>query len=222
MIEDATKPNVETVHSAYLDVKFDQSQEVCVEPSCDAITLDLKEAAFVLGKSMRALERSLSGKWGNKLPDGWSSRQAIVDGTPQWQIIPPAGFNLDALIEHKRDTKNITQSSPAAQKWLTRGSVWTRGARELALGRPVEIVQLLRELSNTHKELAQERRAHLEDLRMLAELQSSMRLLEVNAKETMTLKTDLIEAQKDLISLKNQYQALLNLPWWKRLFKHSP
>ena len=57
---------------------------------------------------------------------------------------------------------------------------------------------------------------------MLAELQSSMRLLEVNAKETMTLKTELIEAQKDLISLKNQYQALLNMPWWKRVFKRSP
>ena len=43
-----------------------------------ALTID--EASSILGKSIRALERSIAGKWGNKLPEGWHARKMKIDG----------------------------------------------------------------------------------------------------------------------------------------------
>jgi hypothetical protein len=214
MIEDATRPVIEPFE---LYDEDDSQPHVCVEPSYESVALDLKDAAYLLGKSMRALERSLSGKWGNKLPDGWSARKIIVNDSEEWQISPPPGFNLDGLSEHKRSQSNRPSESGKEQTFWPSRQVITKAATKLAFGKPIEL-QLLRELAATHKELSEERRAHLEDLRLLAELQSSMRLLEVNAADTANLKSELIEAQRDLIALKNQYQKIVSLPWWKRIF----
>jgi hypothetical protein len=230
MIEDATKPNIEPFE-LYDDFNADLSEQyqrsaaancaVSVERSAEPVMLDLKDAAYVLGKSMRALERSLSGKWGNKLPDGWSAKKAIVNENEEWQIMPPVGFNLDGLVEHKRNYAQRTGENGREQAFWPSRQLITKAATKLAFGKPIEL-HLLRELAATHKELSEERRAHLDDLRLLAELQSSMRLLEINAADTANLKADLLEAQKDLISLKNQYQLVLNMPWWKRIFVNKP
>ena len=106
MIEDATKPIIEPFE-LYDDCQTDLSEvHISVERSTESVLLNLKDAAYLLGKSMRALERSLSGKWGNKLPDGWSAKKIIVNDSEEWQIMPPAGFNLDGLLEHKRSYAN--------------------------------------------------------------------------------------------------------------------
>ena len=36
--------------------------------------LTIKEASSLLGRSVRALERSILGRWGNNLPDGWIAK----------------------------------------------------------------------------------------------------------------------------------------------------
>ncbi len=126
----------------------------------------------------------------------------------------------NAKIKRHYANKTVDHGGLEPSFWPSR-QVITQAATKLAFGKPIEI-QLLRELAATHKELSEERRVHLEDLRMLAQLQSSMRLLEMNSVETANLKAELIEAQKDLISLKNQYQRLLKTPWWKRVFSNKP
>jgi len=223
MIEDATKPVIEPFE-LYSEYELGPEPRMSVERNGDQpIVLNLKDAAFALGKSMRALERSLSGKWGNKLPDGWTARKVIVDDNEEWQITPPPGFNLNGLVDrnHHSSEDNIIETdrqqtpSPARQ-------IISKAASKLAFAKPMVELHLLRELAATHKELSEERRAHLEDLRLLSELQSSMRLLQVNATETANLKSELLEAQKDLIALKNQYQEVLNMPWWKRIFVSKP
>ena len=186
------------------------------------IALNLKDAAFALGKSMRALERSLSGKWGNKLPDGWTARKVIVDNSEEWQITPPPGFNLNGLLDHNHHSENKIVETDREQALSPTRQILSKAASKLAFAKPMVELHLLRELAATHKELSEERRAHLEDLRLLTELQSSMRLLQVNAAETANLKSELLEAQRDLIALKNQYQEVLNMPWWKRIFVSKP
>ncbi|HNB24819.1 MAG TPA: hypothetical protein PKZ32_20525, partial [Candidatus Melainabacteria bacterium] len=69
---------------------------------------------------------------------------------------------------------------------------------------------------------ADETRQHVEDLRMLNEMTNSMRLLETNQHNNQVLKDELINAQKELVSFKQQYEAYLALPWWKRLFRSFP
>lgn len=222
MIEDVTKPVIEPFE-LYSDYELSAEPHISVERSGEPPTaLNLKDAAFALGKSMRALERSLSGKWGNKLPDGWSAKKIIVDNNEEWQITPPPGFNLDGLIEHNRASGNTIVETNREQPASTTRQILSKAASKLAFAKPMMELHLLRELAATHKELSEERRAHLEDLRLLSELQSSMRLLQVNAAETATLKAELLEAQKDLIALKNQYQEVLNMPWWKRIFVGNP
>ncbi|HEY9733824.1 MAG TPA: hypothetical protein V6C89_18080 [Drouetiella sp.] len=217
MIEDATRPVMES-----FEMDDDQSAELpefSMEHSEQPVTLNLKEAAFALGKSMRALERSLTGKWGNKLPDGWTARKAIVDGVEEWQIMPPPGYHIEGLVEQKRsELSKASEVAAREQSIFPSREALTRAASKFSLGKPLEL-QLLRELAATHKELSEERRAHLEDLKTLAELQSSMRLLETKATETATLKAELLAAQKDLIDLRNQYQEVLQTPWWKRIFR---
>lgn len=198
MIEDATRPTQE-VDKHFVEPHVTPS--VTVEPAEGALSLDLKEASFALGKSMRALERSLTGKWGNRLPDGWSARKHLINGVEDWRVYPPAGFNLDLL--HEKQTAPRVQIKP--RNGL---AVWKKEQG---------VVSVLKELAAVHRELADERRSHVEDLRLLHEAQASMRLLQCNANETAQLKEELLLAQKDLISLKNEYQALLKMPWWKRL-----
>lgn len=226
MIEDATKPVIEPFE-LYAEYELNSESQISVERNGELpVTLNLKDAAFALGKSMRALERSLSGKWGNKLPDGWTARRVIVDNEEEWEITPPPGFNLRALHEHNRESEpEIVEANREPGKEnapSTTRQLLSRAASKFAFAKPMMELHLLRELAATHKELSEERRAHLEDLRLLSELQSSMRLLQDNASQTAKLKEELIGAQRDLIALKNQYEQVLSMPWWKRIFIGKP
>ena len=293
--------------------------------------LSIDEAASVLGRSSRAVERSILGRWGNRLPEGWSARLVKIDGADQdqWRVIPPRGFRLRAnrksatvateidgetskptqepeaqaqtdsepqakaetsmkegsdsqertnrdLTDRKNQaqsettgrTESTSAASPAkgkasqkpkeedemsyktsrddtfsfgpleklfqsatriAQKELA--SFVNSGRKErhelykpdmeattIVIDRSDEVEKLLRELADCQRELAQERRARMEDMRLINEMQSSMRLLEVNARETRQIKEDLIDAQSALLEHRKQYQEFLKLPWWKRLF----
>lgn len=120
--------------------------------------------------------------------------------------------------EHKQ---NIYAQEHSEPEFAQRQPSFTNNAHALAIAGGNETLHLLRELASAHKELALERQQHLQDLRLLLDLQSSIKLLENNTQQTSLLKTELLEAQKDLIDLKNKYQQLLNRPWWKRLFRHA-
>lgn len=297
--------------------------------------LSIEEAASMLGRSAKAVERSIAGRWGNHLPEGWTARKVRIDGSSEWRVIPPAGFRikhtrkaavnteesgmhkepgqakdfaagefapqdlaqedlaqeefapeelaekahqqalkdvikadlqseLDSLKREKEDLemaqmstnssfnfgfdsleKIVQSAAQMAQKELasflgSSPSAPATNSRErssraanlpavvrqslesepttIVIDRSDEVEKLLRELADVQKELAAERKAHLEDMRLINEMQSSMRLLEDNARETRELKEDLVLAQTTLIAHKKQYQEFLELPWWKRLF----
>lgn len=292
--------------------------------------LTVEQAASMLGRSTRGVERSILGRWGNHLPEGWSARRVRIDGVDEWRIIPPPGFRIkhsrretsrrdgtstntstntntsantdknssvgtsthastgDSNIEDveaspitsstepsssaKQTETNKTASksqekkmaatpnsaveSPSsvsepfsfekffqsagkmAQKELASFGLTVRPTSErtdkhgivdadiehatIVIDRSDEVEKLLRELANTQKELAEQRRMHLDDLRYMQEMQRSMLLLEVNAKETGELKQDLTYAQQALKEHRSQYQAFLALPWYKRLFRKTP
>ncbi len=283
--------------------------------------LTVEQAASMLGRSTRGVERSILGRWGNHLPEGWSARRVRIDGVDEWRIIPPPGFRIkhsrretsrrdgtnadtganrsaktgrhassgDSNIEdveaspinssteahgsaketEKTDktssksqekkmaaTPNSAVESPSsvtepfsfekffqsagkmAQKELASFGLTVRPTSErsdkhgivdadiehatIVIDRSDEVEKLLRELANTQKELAEQRRMHLDDLRLMQEMQRSMLLLEVNAKETGELKQDLTYAQQALKEHRSQYQAFLALPWYKRLFRKTP
>lgn len=285
--------------------------------------LTVEQAASMLGRSTRGVERSILGRWGNHLPEGWSARRVRIDGVDEWRIIPPPGFRIkhsrretsrrdgtsanadtctntsanssartgthagsgDSNIEDveaspinsstetsnsvKTDktasksqekkmaaTPNSAVESPSsvsepfsfekffqsagkmAQKELASFGLTVRPTSErtdkngivdadiehatIVIDRSDEVEKLLRELANTQKELAEQRRMHLDDLRLMQEMQRSMLLLEVNAKETGELKQDLTYAQQALKEHRSQYQAFLALPWYKRLFRKTP
>ncbi|MBX9668093.1 MAG: hypothetical protein K2X93_10765, partial [Candidatus Obscuribacterales bacterium] len=92
----------------------------------------------------------------------------------------------------------------------------------IVIDRSDEVERLLRELAEVHKELAVERRARLDDLRLISDMQSSMRLLEMKSSQTSTLKEELALATTTLKEHRLQYQEFLSLPWWKRLFRRLP
>jgi hypothetical protein len=178
--------------------------------------LSLKEAALLLGKSIRALERSLLGKWGNKLPEGWTASRKVIDGKEEWIIHPPEEFKYEHVLESLKKPADSSMHRLQAEDLL-------RPIRAHFESESLnEVHGLLRELANTHRELAEQRKLHNEDLKTLLQLQSSMRLLEVNASETGKLRAELVEAQNDLINIGTQYRQFLALPWWKRLFKKLP
>lgn len=265
--------------------------------------LSLQEASSMLGRSERALERSILGRWGNRLPEGWSARKVRIDGQEEWRIIPPPGFRVkhsrsaerarveepeteawpDDIDEELESESNFSSETPAetssetmdqslfydmddlppqktvkkvedrqlaqsrdlvepgpfslekllqsatrlAQKELSAFAMpATKQRRErkdnyettIVIDRSDEVEKLLRQLADCQKELAQERRQHLDDLRVMHEMQNSMRLLEVRAVETRELKEDLTLAQQALVEHRKQYQEFLALPWWRRLF----
>ncbi|MBP6745917.1 hypothetical protein KA344_11830 [bacterium] len=287
--------------------------------------LTVDQAASMLGRSARGVERSILGKWGNRLPEGWTARRVRIDGVDEWRIIPPPGFRIkhsrrettrreasaenhaehhpehqaeshiedvdaspisdsaEATVDKQagkqagkpaektatqsQEKKMATTTNPAvaapssisepfslekflqsagkmAQKELASFGLAVgpvsdpstrRNRNELAgivdadiehativIDRSDEVEKLLRELANTQKELAEQRRMHLDDLRLMQEMQRSMLLLEVNAKETGELKQDLSYAQQALKEHRSQYQAFLALPWYKKLFRKTP
>ncbi len=73
--------------------------------------LSIEEAANMLGRSVRGMERSIIGRWGNKLPEGWQARRVRMDGTDQWRIVPPPGFRV------KHSKKMDPPPGPLWPKW---------------------------------------------------------------------------------------------------------
>ncbi len=231
-----------------------------------ALTID--EAATILGKSIRAIERGISGKWGNRLPEGWKARRMKIDGQDEWRIIPPPNFRVrhsktgtprteEMTRKTIEKTANPTTTSRAVARneeptgLLDNDSLFgfsfndllhTAGKRaktELAkaadyaiestmeyptivIDRSDDVELLLRELAEARKELSEERRMHLEDLRAMAEMQGSMRLLEMKSSQTNALKEELLEVTRTMQEHRKQYQEFLALPWWKRLFRKTP
>lgn len=206
----------ESDEAIFAEAVDEDGPELSVEAGRGPEPLSLKEAALILGKSIRALERSLSGKWGNKLPDGWSAIRRMVGDQEEWQILPPSDFRYEHILSalrHKEKESNLQRIQPEDMLRPLRAQFESNELKQNGL---------LRELAYANKELAEQRKVHLEDLRTLLELQSSMRLLEVNSGETAKLKTELLEAQKDLVCLREQYKQFFGLPWWKRIFKRLP
>lgn len=247
-----------------------------------ALTID--EAAAILGKSIRAVERGITGKWGNRLPEGWKARKMKIDGQDEWRIIPPPNFRVrhskvrtpkaeDKCTESKginegngtdmtskaterpatapaptpRSTARNEESPglldndklfgfsfnnllhSAGQRAKTELAKAAEYAKETTMEYPTIVIDrsddvelLLRELAETRKELCEERRMHLEDLRIMADMQGSMRLLELKSSQTSTLKEELQDVTRTLKEHRRQYQEFLALPWWKRLFRKSP
>lgn len=235
-----------------------------------ALTID--EAATILGKSIRAIERGISGKWGNRLPEGWKARKMKIDGRDEWRIIPPPSFRIrhskvstprtEAMTEKTFEKPGPGQTEPAtttrsasneqplglretaenlfgftfdsliqtagkkAKTELARAAEYAMEANiehpTIVIDRSDEVERLLRQLNEVQRELSEERRMHLEDLRLMAEMQGSMRLLEMKSSQTATLKDELVEVTRTLQEHRRQYQEFLALPWWQRLFRKAP
>lgn len=199
--------------------------------------LTLEQAAVLLGKSLRALERSIIGKWGNKLPDGWSARKVGTENGSEWRVIPPPGFRIKRVngrIEHVEEEENsllddIVQATKA-MTGLEQGKPAKAQAKKkmflpqsidqpaIVIDRTDEVESLLRELVSTQKSLSEERRHRMEDLRLINQMQSSMRLLETNAQETKKIKVELEEAWTELKLVQTKYKQIAAMPWWKRIF----
>lgn len=199
--------------------------------------LTIAQAAAILGKSIRTLERSLIGRWGNKLPEGWTARKIETDKGGEWRIVPPPGFRLRQA--QKPTDKNSPESPPESslpgedpssnERWSLQSTrhpgYWLPEHHNLeqptiVIDRSEEVERLLRELVTAQKSLAEERRLHLEDLRTIAQMQSSMKLLESNVSDQNQLKFELANTTKQLEELKRDYNHLAQLPWWKRMLAH--
>lgn len=209
------------------DVSFTEAN---VEPPKAAESprmLTMQEAAAFLGKSVRALERSLLGRWGNKLPEGWSARKVRTERGEEWRIIPPPGFRIRSGQKLEQENVESASTSIAQQnEWLQDLSTVKRAIYRndsvdqptIVIDRSEEVERLLRELLATQKTLSEERRLHMEDLRIVAQLQGSMRLLESSANESSRAKSELETTRRELETLKTEYNQMLRRPWWKRLF----
>ncbi|MGD9680413.1 MAG: hypothetical protein AB7W16_04450 [Candidatus Obscuribacterales bacterium] len=242
------------------DIQEDEDDMVRVYPyDVPRPALTIEEASSILGKSVRSIERSIEGKWGNRLPEGWKARRMKIDGEAQWRIIPPPGFRVrhsSTASARKTVEKPVDKPAPepapargsdesgeheffgfSLERLITTASIKARNELVKAAGGAVEenqdhptividrsddVERLLRELADTQKELAEERRLHMEDMRLLAKMQDSMRLLEDRASTTAMLKDELKGATMALAEHKKQYQEFLALPWWKRIFKSKP
>ena len=201
--------------------------------------LTIKEASSLLGRSVRALERSILGRWGTKLPEGWIAKKISIDGNDEWRVIPPDSFKVRHRPKDEDPARDIEGDDliPNLLEEALNLALPTQKPREsfvikhsedgldnstIIIDRSEEVEQLLKELVKVHKALADETRQHVEDLRMLNEMTNSMRLLETNQHNAQLLKDELLNAQRDLVSFKHEYEAYLSLPWWKRLFRRFP
>lgn len=186
-------------------------------------TLTLREAAAILGKSLRSLERSILGKWGNKLPAGWSARKVETESGQEWRIVPPAGFRLRHIFQDGSDDEQLDKQSEKkdfeGKRRLPRHVGSSIESPAIVIDRTDEVENLLRELLQVQRQLSEERRLRMEDLRLITQMQGSMRLLETNANETGRLKEELVLVKNEFQALKVDYLAVVNAPWWKRLFK---
>jgi hypothetical protein len=208
--------------------------------------LTLQQAAAILGKSIRSIERSLSGRWGAKLPDGWVGRKLRTERGEEWRILPPPGFRVklsgapsltnggadgdsteyDTVVT---ESFEMTQTNHSESFAPTRQSTSNKQVRSrhtleqptIVIDRSEEVEHLLRELVVTQKALSEERRIHLDDLRTIHQLQSSMRLLEVNAHEQSKLKQELDAAKAELDLWKEKFEREANTPWWRKMFATS-
>jgi hypothetical protein len=205
--------------------------------------LTLQQAAAILGKSIRSLERSMMGRWGNKLPEGWVARKLRTGNGEEWRILPPPGFRVklsgaapqtsSAATEYDTEaytetfemtTTNHEHPQAQGQSQARKKSIWKPERHSIdqpaiVIDRTEEVEHLLRELVQSQRALAEERRQHMDDMRMIHQLQSSMRLLETNANEQARIKSELELAKQELNSLKEKYERELNAPWWSKLFK---
>ncbi len=216
--------------------------------------LTLSQAAAYLGKSLRSLERSLIGRWGNKLPAGWVARKIKTTNGDEWRILPPPGFRLrqvtpgtegggnsegemsaDGEYREPAETDDFQdfqapmsgqprmQAPTAARDRLRRPTQpWRASGNNsdqptIVIDRSEEVEYLLRELVSVQKSLSEERRVHLDDMRLISQLQGSMRLLEVNANESHKLKAELEASKSELEQLKAEYDRLVKQTWWKWL-----
>jgi hypothetical protein len=206
--------------------------------------LTIEQAASVLGKTLRSLERSILGRWGNKLPDGWQARKIRTSAGEEWRIIPPPGFRVRQILPgttsdtiaaysveqpHEELTAVAPSSGPEGERQAEprRKPLWrperhTLDQPTIVIERTEEVEQLLRELVSVQKALAEERRLHLEDLRLITHLQTSVRLLESHASEKEKVNNELAATKAELNQLKEQYNRLLKMPWWRRLFISTP
>lgn len=138
-------------------------QEAAPEPGFEIPrpTLTLREAAAIMGKSLRSLERSILGKWGNKLPAGWSARKVETDSGQEWRIIPPPGFRLRHIFS---DANEIAESNDEMEKpvetkrRLPRQLNSSIESPAIVIDRTDEVENLLRELLQVQRQLSEERR----------------------------------------------------------------
>lgn len=182
--------------------------------------LTLAQAAAILGKSIRTIERSLAGRWGNKLPEGWSARKSNTESGEEWVIVPPPGFRLrQSQAESFQPPAEADHglSLPRSTKRLWKPENHRLEHPAIVIDRSEEVEYLLRELLSTQKALSEERRLHMEDIRLVAQLTGSVRLLENSASESTRIKSELEAAKKELEDVKRDYNNLVNLPWWKKL-----
>lgn len=198
-------------------------QEAASEPGFEIPrpTLTLREAAAIMGKSLRSLERSILGKWGNKLPAGWSARKVDTESGQEWRIIPPPGFRLRHIFsgaDETAETNGEMEKPVETKRRLPRQLNSSIESPAIVIDRTDEVENLLRELLQVQRQLSEERRLRMEDLRLITQMQGSMRLLETNANETGRLKEELVLVKNEFQSLKVDYLAVVNAPWWKRLF----
>lgn len=244
---DTTELEFKANQDVELEDELVGNEEECAETISDEITeeelarpaLTIKEASYLLGRSVRALERSILGRWGNKLPDGWIAKKIRIDGNDEWRVIPPDSFKVrhrakdedtgreiegDDLIPNLlEEALNIAlPSTKPKESFVIKHAEDGLENQTIIIDRSEEVEQLLKELVKVHKALADETRQHVEDLRMLNEMTNSMRLLETNQHNNQILKDELLNAQKDLVAFKHQYEEFLALPWWKRLFRRFP
>jgi hypothetical protein len=164
----------------------------------------------------------------------WLKEQSDYDYTNEDKEVPSksaegqSGFSLEKLFQ---------SASQMAQKELASLGLNVKNQliadsqnyasnldveHTIVIDRSDEVEKLLRELANVQKELSEERRQHMEDMRLMSQMQNNLRLLEVHATQTSELKEDLKIAQKLLTEHKKEYQAYLALPWWKKIFKSQP
>lgn len=207
--------------------------------------LTMNQAAGLLGMTLRSIERSLAGRWGSKLPDGWLARKIKTSGGDEWRILPPPGFRVKLTGGTTCDTTDTSETMseppnqapappisgsfapppPEAQSYYTnakRKQPWrperhTLDQPTIVIDRSEEIEHLLKELVSAKSALAEERRLHLEDLRVISQLQGSLRLLEVHSVEQARVKTELEAAKNELTEWKEKYNQLISKPWWRKL-----